>query len=171
MNLNPRSKENPKNPHFFSEELPLQPCSEHCFLSSVTFTTAGRQSSNSPCTTALIHYLSKKSRKKNKINSPPFQWDLYKWQKMVKMDRGDKGMSSMQNCSPTYCEAVCILSKSERQSLEKKKERKEEAFHFRESMQRLCLGFNTLDPFEVNILQSTWMKIRPLKFLTMGSLV
>lgn len=127
----------PKNPRFSSEELPLQPCSEHCFLSSVTFTTAGRQSSNSPCTTALIHYLSKKSRKKNKINSPPFQWDLYKWQKMVKMDRGDKGMSSMQNCSPTYCEAVCILSKSERQSLEKKKERKERHF----TSEKVCKNF------------------------------
>lgn len=44
----------------------------------------------------------------------------------------------MQKVFSTYCEAVCILSESERQILERKgKERKEEAFHLSESMDRL----------------------------------
>lgn len=141
-NLNPGSKEKPKNPRFFSEELPVQPSSEHCFLSSVTFSTTGRQAAPHP---VLLHrYItcpSSQERKTKSFSPPPFQRDLYKWQKMVKMDCGDKGMSSMQNCLPTYCEAVCILSKSERQSLEKKKERKEEAFHLRESMERFLSWF------------------------------
>lgn len=47
-------------------------------------------------------------------------------------------MSSMQKVFSTYCEAVCILSESERQILERKgKERKEEAFHLSESVDRL----------------------------------
>lgn len=51
------------------------------------------------------------------------------------MDCGDKEMSSTQNFFPTYCEAVCILSESERQILERKgKERKEEAVHWSESV-------------------------------------
>lgn len=54
------------------------------------------------------------------------------------MEYGEKGMSSMQNVFSTYCEAVCILSESERQILERKgKERKEEAFHLSESVDRL----------------------------------
>lgn len=65
------------------------------------------------------------------------------------MEYGEKGMSSMQKVFSTYCEAVCILSESERQILERKgKERKEEAFHLSESVDRLFpLDFNTLDPF------------------------
>lgn len=55
--------------------------------------------------------------------------------KWYKMDCGDKEMSTTQNFFPTYCEAVCILSESERQILERKgKERKEEAFHWSESV-------------------------------------
>lgn len=51
------------------------------------------------------------------------------------MKCGEKGMSSMQKVFSTYCEAVCILSKSERQILERKgKERKEEEFHLSESV-------------------------------------
>lgn len=64
------------------------------------------------------------------------------------MECGEKGMSSMQKVFSTYCEAVCILSESERQILERKgKERKKEAFHLSESMDRLSLDFNTVDPF------------------------
>lgn len=91
------------------------------FCSFVIFSSTIRQAAPLP---VLVHqYITcprGQEKKKKKKCSPPFQWDLYKWQKMVKMDCDDTGMSSMQNCFPTYCEAVCILSESERQSLEKK---------------------------------------------------